>query len=119
MLPDALPRPPVAAVACVHSETSTGVLQDVSAFAEVVKEFDDVLLLVDAVTSMAGSPVETDRWNLGFVFTGSQKALALPPGLPPGVPSRRMGDRPQPPPHRAPHLPPIRFATPPPHVHPP
>src|SRR6266705_2060607 len=93
MLRDALRRSPVDAVTCVHSETSTGVLQDVAAFAEVVQEFDDVLLLVDAVTSMAGSPVETDRWNLDFVFTGSQKALALPPGLALGVASDRMVDR--------------------------
>ena len=78
---------------CVHSETSTGVLQDVAGYAEVVKEFDDVLLLVDAVTSMCGSPVETDAWKLDFVFTGSQKALALPPGLALGVASERMVNR--------------------------
>jgi aspartate aminotransferase-like enzyme len=42
---------------------------------------------------MAGSPVETDRWNLDFVFTGSQKALALPPGLALGVASERLIDR--------------------------
>jgi predicted phosphoserine aminotransferase len=93
MLRDALRRTPVDAVTCVHSETSTGVLQDVAAFAEVVREFDDVLLLVDAVTSMAGSPVETDAWKLDFVFTGSQKALALPPGLALGVASPRMIER--------------------------
>ena len=90
MLRDALRRTPVDAVTCVHSETSTGVLQDVAGYAEVVKEFDDVLLLVDAVTSMAGSPVETDTWNLDFVFTGSQKALALPPGLALAAASERM-----------------------------
>ena len=90
MLRDALKRTPVDAVTCVHSETSTGVLQDVAGYAEVVKEFDDVLLLVDAVTSMAGLPVETDRWGLDFVFTGSQKALALPPGLALGVASERL-----------------------------
>jgi len=93
LLRDALKRTPVDAVTCVHSETSTGVLQDVAGYAEVVKEFDDVLLLVDAVTSMAGSPVETDKWNLDFVFTGSQKALALPPGLALGVASDRMLER--------------------------
>ncbi len=93
MLRDALRRTPVDAVTCVHSETSTGVLQDVAGYAEVVKEFDGVLLLVDAVTSMAGSPVETDKWNLDFVFTGSQKALALPPGLALGVASDRMLER--------------------------
>ena len=93
MLRDALRRTPVDAVTCVHSETSTGVLQDVAGYAEVIREFDDVLLLVDAVTSMAGSPVETDTWNLDFVFTGSQKALALPPGLAFGVASDRMIER--------------------------
>lgn len=93
MLRDALRRTPVDAVTCVHSETSTGVLQDVAGYAEVVREFDDVLLLVDAVTSMAGSPVETDGWKLDFAFTGSQKALALPPGLALGVASDRMLER--------------------------
>ena len=93
MLRDALKRTPVDAVTVVHSETSTGVLQDVAGYAEVIKEFDDVLLLVDAVTSMAGLPVETDRWGLDFVFTGSQKALALPPGLALGVASDRLINR--------------------------
>ncbi|HEV8266034.1 MAG TPA: alanine--glyoxylate aminotransferase family protein [Gemmatimonadales bacterium] len=93
MLRDALRRTPVDAVTCVHSETSTGVLQDVAGYADVVREFDDVLLLVDAVTSVAGSPVETDAWGLDFVFTGSQKALALPPGLALGAASARMVER--------------------------
>ncbi|HEX4601379.1 MAG TPA: aminotransferase class V-fold PLP-dependent enzyme [Gemmatimonadales bacterium] len=89
-LRDTLRRTPVDAVTLVHSESSTGVLQDVAALATVVREFDDVLLLVDAVTSLAGSPVETDGWGLDFVLTGSQKALALPPGLALGAASERM-----------------------------
>jgi aspartate aminotransferase-like enzyme len=93
LLRDALRRTPVDAVTVVHSETSTGVLQDVEALAAVVREFDDVLLLVDAVTSLGGSPVEHDRWGLDFTFTGSQKALALPPGLAFGVASARMAER--------------------------
>src|SRR5581483_10270625 len=75
MLRDALRRTPVDAVTVVDSETSTGVLQDVAALAAVVREFDDVLFLVDAVTSLAGSPVESEQWALDFTFTGSQKAL--------------------------------------------
>ncbi|MGH7547506.1 MAG: pyridoxal-phosphate-dependent aminotransferase family protein [Gemmatimonadales bacterium] len=90
MLRDALRRTPVDAVTVVHSETSTGVLHDLPSLAAVVREFDDVLLLVDAVTSLAGSPLETDPWSLDFVLTGSQKALALPPGLALGVASERM-----------------------------
>lgn len=93
LLRDTLRRTPVDAVTMVHSETSTGVLQDVEALARVVREFDDVLVLVDAVTSLAGSPVETDRWGLDFVLTGSQKALALPPGLALGAASERMLER--------------------------
>jgi len=93
MLRDALRRNAVDAVTVVHSETSTGVLQDVAGFAEVVREFDDVLLLVDAVTSLAGSPVEPDAWGLDFTLTGSQKALALPPGLALAVASDRMRER--------------------------
>jgi predicted phosphoserine aminotransferase len=93
MLRDALKRSDVDAVTVVHSETSTGALAPVADLAQVVREFDDVLLLVDAVTSVAGSPVETDAWRLDFVFTGSQKALALPPGLALGVASERMLDR--------------------------
>jgi len=93
MLRDALRRTPVDAVTVVHSETSTGVLQDVPALAAVAREFDDVLLLVDAVTSLAGSPVEPDAWGLDFTFSGSQKALALPPGLALGVASQRMLER--------------------------
>src|SRR5437879_5649654 len=93
MLRDALRRTPVDAVTVVHSETSTGVLQDVPALAAVAREFDDVLLLVDAVTSLAGSPVEPDAWGLDFTFSGSQKALALPPGLALGGASQRMLER--------------------------
>ena len=93
MLRDALRRTPVDAVTLVHSETSTGVLQDVAALAAVVREFDDVLVLVDAVTSLAGSPVEAEAWGLDFTLTGSQKALALPPGLALGVASTRMLER--------------------------
>ena len=89
-LRETLRRQPVDAVTVAHSETSTGVLQDVAALAAVAREFDDVLFLVDAVTSMAGSPVEPDRWGFDFTFTGSQKALALPPGLALGMASERM-----------------------------
>lgn len=93
MVRDALRRTPVDAVTIVHSETSTGVLQDIEGVARAVREFDDVMLLVDAVTSLAGSPVEHDAWGLDFTLTGSQKALALPPGLAVGVASQRLLER--------------------------
>lgn len=78
-----------AAVTVVHSETSTGALTDLEPLAKLVHAYD-ALLLVDSVTGIAGSPVETDAWQLDFVLTGSQKALALPPGLAFGVASERF-----------------------------
>jgi len=81
------------AVTVVHSETSTGLLQPLEEIARVTASHDDVLLLVDAVTSLAGAPVLTDRWALDFVLTGSQKALAIPPGLALGVASPTMMGR--------------------------
>ncbi len=76
-------------VTAVHSETSTGVLNPVRGLAEVVADFDGVLLAVDGVSSVAGVPVRFDDWGVDFLLTGSQKALALPPGLALGVSSER------------------------------
>jgi len=73
------------AVTAVHSETSTGALNPVAELAAVVHRSPGTLFLVDAVSSLAGTPVESDAWELDFVLTGSQKALALPPGLALGV----------------------------------
>lgn len=77
------------AVTVVHSETSTGALTDLLPLATLVHQYD-ALLIVDSVTGIGGAPVETDQWNLDFVLTGSQKALALPPGLAFGVASERF-----------------------------
>jgi len=81
------------AVTIVHSESATGALAPLAEVARAVHEFGDVMLLVDAVTSLAATPVETDAWGLDFVLTGSQKALALPPGLALGVASARLLER--------------------------
>lgn len=80
-------------VTIVHSESSTGVLNPVADLAAVVREFDDVLVAVDTVSSLAGAPVLTDAWGLDFVLTGSQKALAVPPGLALAVASDRAVER--------------------------
>lgn len=73
------------AVTVVHSETSTGALNPIADLARVVHASGDAVLLVDSVSGVAGVPVESDAWGLDFVLTGSQKALALPPGLALGV----------------------------------
>jgi len=81
------------AVTVVHSETSTGTLNDLAAIARAVREASDAFVLADVVTSIAGSPVECDAWNLDFVLSGSQKALALPPGLGVAFASARFRER--------------------------
>lgn len=83
------------AVTVVHSETSTGVLNPLADIAEAVRAAErktgrEILLLVDGVTSVGGGFVEADSWQLDWLLTGSQKALALPPGLAFGSPSERM-----------------------------
>ncbi len=85
MLAEALKKGGYDAVTVVHSETSTGVLNPIRELAGVAHATGDVVLLVDSVSGLAGAPVETDAWGLDFVLTGSQKALALPPGLAFGV----------------------------------
>jgi aspartate aminotransferase-like enzyme len=92
-LSDAIREARADAVAMVHCETSTGTLLPLEVLAPAVKAHRDVTLLVDAVTSVGGSPVETDAWGLDFVFTGTQKALAVPPGLALAVASELMMER--------------------------
>jgi aspartate aminotransferase-like enzyme len=89
----ALRRKRYEAVAVVHSETSTGVLNPLSEIARAVREESDALVLVDAVSSLAGAPVETDAWGLDLVLAGTQKALALPPGLVVFALSERAAER--------------------------
>jgi aspartate aminotransferase-like enzyme len=81
------------AITVVHSETSTGALNPIEQLSQVAHEADDVVMLVDSVTGVAGAEVWSDRWKLDFVLTGSQKALALPPGLAFGVASARLMER--------------------------
>ncbi|MEO7794100.1 MAG: aminotransferase class V-fold PLP-dependent enzyme, partial [Thermoanaerobaculia bacterium] len=77
----ALRRKRYEAVTVAHNETSTGVINPIEEIARVVREESAALILVDAVSSLAGADLETDAWGLDFVFAGSQKGLATPPGL--------------------------------------
>lgn len=88
-----LEGPAVDAVAIVHSESSTGALADLPALARVVRARKDVLLLVDGITSVGAMPFEMDRWGVDYCCTGSQKALALPPGIALGAASERLLSR--------------------------
>ncbi len=79
---DALRAHPAKLVAIVHAETSTGALQPLEEIAEVAHRYG-ALLLVDAVTSLGGLPVEVDRVGIDICYSGSQKCLGCPPGLAP------------------------------------
>jgi aspartate aminotransferase-like enzyme len=81
------------AVTISQSETSTGALQDLEAIASVLRRFPETMLLVDSVTGVGGVETHTDAWGPDFILTGSQKAVALPPGLAFGVASDALLDR--------------------------
>jgi len=74
-------NPGVRGVIVTQSETSSGVLNDVKAMGEIVKGYDECVLIVDSITGIGAVDCKTDEWGLDVVMTGSQKGLMLPPGL--------------------------------------
>jgi serine---pyruvate transaminase len=68
------------AVFLTHSDTSTGVVSDLRSIAERLNG-TEAMIVVDAISSLAAVPVETDAWGLDVVITSSHKALMCPPGL--------------------------------------
>jgi alanine-glyoxylate transaminase/serine-glyoxylate transaminase/serine-pyruvate transaminase len=89
-LEDALKKNPDAKiVAFVHAETSTGVLSDAKTLVEIAHKYD-ALTIVDAVTSLGGSPVLVDEWNIDAIYSASQKCLSCTPGLSPVSFSERV-----------------------------
>ncbi|RJP59609.1 MAG: alanine--glyoxylate aminotransferase family protein [Deltaproteobacteria bacterium] len=62
-------------------ETSTGVVHPIKEIAEIVKDKENTLVIVDAISALGALDIPTDRWGLDVVVAGSQKALMLPPGL--------------------------------------
>ncbi len=68
------------AITVVHSETSTGALNDVRAMSDCAHRHG-IACLIDSVSGLGGAELRFDEWKLDYVLTGSQKALALPPGL--------------------------------------
>lgn len=71
----------IKAVIVTHSETSTGVLNDLAAINRHVKAHGESLIIVDAVTSLGATNVPVDEWGLDVVGSGSQKGYMIPPGL--------------------------------------
>ena len=71
----------IKAVILTHSETSTGVINDLEAIARHVKAHGTALTLADCVTSLGATDVPMDAWGLDVVASGAQKGYMLPPGL--------------------------------------
>src|SRR5260221_10587614 len=70
-------------VAFVHGETSTGVQSDAKTLVKIAHKYD-ALAIVDAVTTLGGSPVRADEWEIDAIYSASQKCLSCTPGLFPG-----------------------------------
>src|SRR6266702_2864105 len=81
----------VRVVAFVHGETSTGVRSDAKTLVKIAHEHD-ALAIVDAVTTLGGSPVRTDEWEIDAIYSASQKCLSCTPGLSPVSFSERVVD---------------------------
>ena len=72
----------IKAVALVHNETSTGVVNDIAAIRRAIdRPSHDALLMVDVVSSIGAMDYRTDEWGVDVTVAGSQKGLMLPPGL--------------------------------------
>jgi aspartate aminotransferase-like enzyme len=79
---EALDRDPsVRGVFVQYSESSTGVRHDVEALAAITRRRPGTVLVVDAISGAGAMPLQTTSWGIDVLVVGSQKALALPPGL--------------------------------------
>lgn len=82
LVDEALSKGDYDAITLCHNETSTGIMNPIREIAQVIHaKYPDVLILVDAVSSMAGAKIEFDAWGLDVCLAGVQKCFALPPGL--------------------------------------
>jgi len=69
------------AITFIHNETSTGTMNPLPEIMAVLREFPDVISITDTVSSFSAVPVKKDELGIDVMLTGSQKALAMPPGL--------------------------------------
>jgi aspartate aminotransferase-like enzyme len=76
-----LKNPDIKAVLITHNESSTGVKNPLEEICKIIKENSNALILVDAVSSAAGSIISTDSWGIDVVATASQKSWIAPPGI--------------------------------------
>ena len=84
-------NPDASLLAFVHAETSTGAISDASTLSALAHQHD-CLVIADTVTSLGGSPLKVDEWELDAVYSGTQKCLSCTPGLSPVTFSQRALD---------------------------
>lgn len=75
-------NPDASIVAFVHAETSTGAQSDAETLVKLAHQYD-CLVIVDAVTSLGGTPIKVDEWEIDAIYSGTQKCLSCTPGLSP------------------------------------
>jgi len=80
-------------VTVTHNETSSGLMNNVYEIGQVIKDYPNVLFLVDAVSSLGGSKIEVDASNIDICISSTQKCLGLPPGLSVASVSERAYER--------------------------
>jgi aspartate aminotransferase-like enzyme len=94
LVDEALSKADYDAITLCHNETSTGIMNPVQDIATMIHaKYPDVLILVDAVSSMAGVKIEFDAWGLDVCLAGVQKCFAVPPGLTVAAVSDRARER--------------------------
>lgn len=84
-------HPGAKAVAFVHAETSTGVQSDAAAISKLARDAG-MLSIMDAVTSLGGTPVLIDEWKIDACYSGTQKCLSCVPGIAPVTFSKKAMD---------------------------
>jgi len=68
-------------ITLVHNETSCGMMNPLEEIMKVLSKYPEVISVIDTVSSFSVVPIPKDLWGIDVILTGSQKALALPPGL--------------------------------------
>ncbi len=71
----------IKAVILTHSETSTGVINDLKTINNVVKNYGNAITIADCVTSIGAYDIQMDTWGVDVIASGSQKGYMIPPGL--------------------------------------
>ncbi len=71
----------IKAVILTHSETSTGIINDLKTISSFIRDHKKALSIIDCVTSIGACSVPVDEWELDIVASGSQKGYMIPPGL--------------------------------------